>query len=581
MGYTETTFGGYLTSSFQSSNLPNQTITENDNHVAEEGADGILYDFMSFLALVSHSTSYRDWTSIGMNLVHITTSNIALAERKRHGSSFSISLVDRKDLSAILPHDMARLNLPQLLAVKTPILNSPLGAQRNRHIFDSMTREYEILNYKTLQKHENIVRLIGCCWRTVDMESELTVPNLVLEGADLGDLEDFYQRHGRTITMRKRLGLCIDVALGVEALHLAGILHGDIKPRNILVFKNQNRGFIAKIADFGSSIPLYQSTFPRKACPGTTLFAAPELVNRSEDHSRDELLKAEIYTLGLVFVLLVRGLHTLDKLRSARPEDVVSLKKGGELAEWILQEDEHRLFDPMARPTFGKEASERERQRGIWRWLETQEYNRAHALWARGIIPSLENTFDDEDWITLANARLKSEKSDTLFSGLVNRIMSAQPSRRPVNVHHILQDLRQILALELRALYDPNHPRQMLYEEQLASSRRRLNPEGLHEGVSISYLNLQEIDSIILNNVLSYKGSHFVRDFYFIWRFGGIAKFPKKHRPPTRSRWLGLRHQTQTQKRYVRASAICAGFLTLHPELSVTWLSKKIRSRLM
>ncbi|QGA21881.1 hypothetical protein EYB26_009592 [Talaromyces marneffei] len=41
--------------------------------------------------------------------------------------------------------------------------------------------------------------------------------------------------------MRRRLGLSIDVASGVEALHSVGILHDDIKPRNILVFQDEEQ----------------------------------------------------------------------------------------------------------------------------------------------------------------------------------------------------------------------------------------------------------------------------------------------------------------------------------------------------
>ncbi|KAL4781962.1 hypothetical protein BJX76DRAFT_359394 [Aspergillus varians] len=315
------------------------------------------------------------------------------------------------------------------------------------------------------------------------MESDLTVPNLVLEGSDLGDLEDFCQRHGNRITMRRRLGLCIDTALGVEALHLAGILHGDIKPRNILVFTNENRGFIAKIADFGSSIPLHQSTFPRNACPGTRIFYAPELLDSLEGYSRDGLLKAEVYTLGFVFAFLLRGPHTFHKLRSASPRDIERLKKRGELANWILQDEELLLLERMIRPTFGSDAAEQERQRGIWRWAETQQYNNMQALRRKGQLPSFGNTVDDGDWITLANARLKNEKSEMLFSEMVNQIMSVEPNERPLDVHYILRVLRQILTLELYAVYDPNHQCAKLYEEQLASSRRRFNPEGFHEGL--------------------------------------------------------------------------------------------------
>ena len=79
-----------------------------------------------------------------------------------------------------------------------------------------------------------------------------------------------------------------------------------------------------------------------------------------DNHSRDDLLKAEIYTLGFIFAFLVRGPHTLNKLRSASPGDIAKLKKQGELANWILQDEELLLLNRMIRPTFGEDAAERE-----------------------------------------------------------------------------------------------------------------------------------------------------------------------------------------------------------------------------
>jgi Ser/Thr protein kinase RdoA (MazF antagonist) len=31
----------------------------------------------------------------------------------------------------------------------------------------------------------------------------------------------------------------------------SGIIHGDIKPHNVLVFKNAEGGYVAKVIDFG------------------------------------------------------------------------------------------------------------------------------------------------------------------------------------------------------------------------------------------------------------------------------------------------------------------------------------------
>ena len=48
------------------------------------------------------------------------------------------------------------------------------------------------------------------------------------------------------------------LAAGIRAIHEATIIHGDLKPHNILLQNStlDPRGFTAKIADFGLSIKL-------------------------------------------------------------------------------------------------------------------------------------------------------------------------------------------------------------------------------------------------------------------------------------------------------------------------------------
>ncbi|KAK0624382.1 hypothetical protein B0T14DRAFT_554249 [Immersiella caudata] len=45
--------------------------------------------------------------------------------------------------------------------------------------------------------------------------------------------------------------LCVDIGGGLESLHEANITHGDLKPRNILIFKDGPKRWVAKLCDFG------------------------------------------------------------------------------------------------------------------------------------------------------------------------------------------------------------------------------------------------------------------------------------------------------------------------------------------
>jgi serine/threonine-protein kinase len=102
--------------------------------------------------------------------------------------------------------------------------------------------------------------------------------------------------HGRT---RLKPGMAVAIVrecLGaLAALHREEIVHGDIKPSNIMVKRTGN----AKIIDIGSAMDLNNMP-PIKTC--TPQYAAPEILDREEVSPRSDLA-----SLGYVLVELLAG----------------------------------------------------------------------------------------------------------------------------------------------------------------------------------------------------------------------------------------------------------------------------------
>src|SRR5947207_948757 len=90
--------------------------------------------------------------------------------------------------------------------------------------------------------------------------------------------------------------LCYDVARGLAVLHACGIVHGDLKHENALIFENREKisgvPFTAKLADFGGSV--MDMAFRKKSSlhMGTWPYGAPEV---PIGLSADDLKQTNVY----------------------------------------------------------------------------------------------------------------------------------------------------------------------------------------------------------------------------------------------------------------------------------------------
>jgi serine/threonine protein kinase len=94
--------------------------------------------------------------------------------------------------------------------------------------------------------------------------------------------------------------LSYDVAAGVKVLHECGVVHGDLKAENVLVFDHPVRGYVAKLSDFGSAVilPTDVSTLRRvRLSAYTPPWSAPEATSYV---APDELPQTDVYSLGLL-----------------------------------------------------------------------------------------------------------------------------------------------------------------------------------------------------------------------------------------------------------------------------------------
>jgi serine/threonine protein kinase len=164
------------------------------------------------------------------------------------------------------------------------------------------------MSHELLRSHTNIVRLLGISWMPRKLKignGDIQIPTLLVELASVLKgkpltFELLIETSAETsLDLQTKTKLLSDVASGLTALHALGVVHGDVKPSNILIF-NDNSRLTAKISDFGFCITGDQEL--QAARGGTPLWNAPECSRNAPETLRAHRHKAtrDYFSYGLL-----------------------------------------------------------------------------------------------------------------------------------------------------------------------------------------------------------------------------------------------------------------------------------------
>ncbi|KAK0731951.1 kinase-like domain-containing protein [Lasiosphaeris hirsuta] len=127
------------------------------------------------------------------------------------------------------------------------------------HSLEALTREVHARG--RTRGHVNIVQLLGVAWEKKADAAHKVQPVLVLEYAHLGSLQSLLSSSsptaGRFLGFKQKQELGLDIARGMAHMHNLGMVWGDCKPDNVLLFPDESRvgGLKAKLSDFGACEP--------------------------------------------------------------------------------------------------------------------------------------------------------------------------------------------------------------------------------------------------------------------------------------------------------------------------------------
>ena len=291
--------------------------------------------------------------------------------------------------------------------------------------------------------HEHIVpvyqvgEIEGCSWFSMQFVKGSTLHSLSKsEVLNIEQAADYIEK----------------IARAVHAVHCHGILHGDIKPQNILIETETNRPLLSDfgLAEFCTSDMLTAST----DVAGTLSYMAPELIAAAMRHAKPEEIVAirsvssDVYSLGATLWAVLTG-------RSPRPgrslsgppaETTANTRRAADQLSRALPDPLLRIIqksiaeDPSARHASAKELADE-----IAAWLNRPRWNRffpglRHLLWivvapllfANGVIV----------WLLLQVQALEPWIWLTIFLGYVPLFGTFAASQR---LHHTSESARREL----------------------------------------------------------------------------------------------------------------------------------------
>jgi serine/threonine protein kinase len=195
-----------------------------------------------------------------------------------------------------LPLSKRSKNNFDLVALKRVKAPQHLLEEAEKEHIEKVCFELRVLLHEPIRKHPNIADIICIAWEMhgLDPNSRIPSPLLIMEHATFGDLGSYQNSNPLTWDQKKRI--CMEVACGLEVLHDSGIIHGDVKSENVLLFPCDQLGFRAKLSDFGGSL-LDDDYGGRVIIVGTRIWSAPEI---SCPVLIDSAPKTDVYSFGLL-----------------------------------------------------------------------------------------------------------------------------------------------------------------------------------------------------------------------------------------------------------------------------------------
>ncbi|MAG55232.1 MAG: hypothetical protein CMJ83_02975 [Planctomycetes bacterium] len=168
-------------------------------------------------------------------------------------------------------------------------------------------------------RHPNVVRVLGLGQK----DGLIFIASEYVDGRNLAEILD----ERGSLQIDEALGLCQEIARGLDAAHAQRIVHRDMKPENVMIRTSDGA---VKVVDFGIAKVLDSQSIVSQpgVYLGTPGYSAPEQIKGDDVDCR-----ADIFALGAILYELLtgriafRGRNTVQILRSTTDREPISPTK--------------------------------------------------------------------------------------------------------------------------------------------------------------------------------------------------------------------------------------------------------------
>jgi serine/threonine protein kinase len=202
--------------------------------------------------------------------------------------------------------------IKQYLAPKYPVEGSP-GSAKTKVIKLAECEKFNAHHTKLKETIKSRVSGGGNLVSTIEFFREGTFFYKVTEKVDVTTLSP---KEVAKLPIEKRIRILLTILSSMKVLHACDIVHGDLKPDNILIKKTDRDEYIAKLIDFDDSYfagnaPDITDDENAEEIVGTIDYYSPELgsyVKQNGTVAASDLgLAADIFALGIIFSEYLTG----------------------------------------------------------------------------------------------------------------------------------------------------------------------------------------------------------------------------------------------------------------------------------